>query len=137
VARARDAVQVLALVLLAACTRLPSSWSASDAREEGAQAYLRACASCHGTDGHGTGPVAPSLRVPVPDLTGLAARHAGEFPREYVIDVIVGRRELPTHGTREMPVWNERFGSGPGHVASFYARRREELLADHLRALQR
>jgi hypothetical protein len=75
--------------------------------------------------------------VPVPDLTTLAARHAGEFPRKYVIDVIVGRQELPTHGTREMPVWNERFGSGPGHVASFYARRREELLADHLHTLQR
>ena len=133
---ARDSLQVLGLIFLVACARLPSSWSASDRREEGAHIYLRACASCHGTDGRGAGPVAPHLREPVPDLTSLAARHGGQFPRDYVIDVIVGRQELPTHGTREMPVWNERFGTGPGHVASFYARRREELLADYLGTLQ-
>ena len=134
--RARPA-PVLALIALAACTRLPSSFRGGDPREEGEQLYLRACASCHGTDARGAGPVAPHLRVPVPDLTTLAARRGGEFPRANVIDVIVGRQELPAHGTREMPVWMERFGPGAGNVASLYARRRVELLADHLAARQR
>ena len=123
--------------VLAACARLPPSWGGRDDPEAGEHLYLRACASCHGADARGSGPVSPQLRGPVPDLTGLAAGHGGEFPREYVIDVIVGRRTLPTHGTREMPVWGERFGPGPGNVASFYARRRVELLADHLAAKQR
>jgi hypothetical protein len=87
-------------------------------------------------DGRGFGPVAPALRNPPPDLTTLAARNAGVFPRAYVIDVIAAERELPSHGTREMPVWSQRFGPGPGRVASGYARHRLELLADHLAALQ-
>jgi hypothetical protein len=81
--------------------------------------------------------VAAAIGIPVPDLTGLAARHGGQFPRAYVIDVIVGRQEVPAHGTCEMPVWSERFGTGSGLVASFYARRRDELVADHLATLQR
>jgi len=36
-----------------------------------------------------------------------------------------------------MLVWSERFGSGAGLVASFCARRRVELLADHLEVLPR
>jgi hypothetical protein len=88
-------------------------------------------------DGRGGGPVAPQLRAPVPDLTTLTTRHGGTFPRLYVLDVIVGKRALPTHGPREMPVWGEKFGPGPGLVASFYAHRRDELLADHLAGIQR
>ena len=138
--RARKARGVMVLGLaavLAACTRLPPSGFGSDDREEAEHRYLRACAACHGADARGAGPVAPHLRAPVPDLTALAAQHGGQFPREYVIDVIVGRRTVPTHGPREMPVWSERFGSGPGNVASFYARRRVELIANHLAAVQR
>jgi hypothetical protein len=75
--------------------------------------------------------------VPPPDLTTLAARHGGTFPRDYVIDVATGRQQFAAHGTREMPVWSDRFGPGPGDVASLYARRRLELLADHLGDLQR
>lgn len=126
----------LGVALLAACAPRGPSPSGGEA-ESGTRLFLAACASCHGVDARGDGPVAPHLREPVPDLTSLAARHGGLFPRQYVLDVIVGRQELPAHGTRDMPVWNERFGSGPGHVASWYARRRDELLADHLASLQR
>src|SRR5215468_7434075 len=93
---------------------------------EGHRAFLRACAACHGTDARGDGPVAPTLRVPPPDLTTLAARHGGRFPRAWVIDVVAGEREIPAHGTRDMPVWSQRFGGGSGAaaVASIHARRR-------------
>ena len=90
----------------------------------------------HGSDGRGGGPVVPALCVPPPDLTTLAVRHDGRYPRADVIDMITGQHEIPAHGAREMPVWSERFGAG-GEVASFYARRRDEVLADYVESLQR
>ena len=136
-ARVLDVAAMVALILgMTACTRLSPPSPAAE-REEGERLYQRACASCHGLDAHGGGPVVPALRVPPPDLTTLAARHGGIFPRAYVADVVAGRVELAAHGTREMPVWNDRFGSGPGNVASLWERRRVELVTDHLAALQR
>lgn len=50
-----------------------------------------------------------------------------------------GDRALPSHGTREMPVWPQRFGQ-PGApaagMASIYARRRLEMLSDYLESIQ-
>lgn len=113
----------------------PRPPSLAEARES----FQRACAPCHGTDARGGGPVARALAVPPPDLTGLAARSGGQFPRELVIDVVAGEREVAAHGTRQMPVWSQRFGPpeyGAPAVASLYARRRLELLADYLASLQ-
>lgn len=75
----------------------------------GAELFQRFCASCHGSSGYGDGPVAPSLKVPVPDLTGLTQRAGGHFPVERVQMIIDGRAVLPTHGTRSMPVWGYEF----------------------------
>lgn len=107
--------------------------------EEARASYIRACASCHGLEGRGDGPTALSLQVPPSDLTLLSARHGGVFPRDFVVAVIAGEQAVPSHGTREMPVWSQRFGaeSGAGAAASLYARRRLELLADHVESLQR
>src|SRR5690242_18510605 len=44
--------------------------------------YSVYCASCHGKSGRGDGPVAGDLKVAPPDLTRLAARNAGLFPRD-------------------------------------------------------
>ena len=44
-------------------------------------------------------------RVPVPDLTRIAARHGGKFPDNWVYRVIDGRESLLSHGPRDMPVW--------------------------------
>ena len=64
------------------------------------------CASCHGRDGTGNGPVASSLRIRPADLTTVARRHNGVFPREEVRAYIDGRRRAPAaHGSSEMPVW--------------------------------
>jgi mono/diheme cytochrome c family protein len=109
----------------------------ADADEAG-ERYRRACGSCHGIGGRGDGPVASSLRVPPPDLTTLAARHGGTFPRALVVGMITGDYPVDAHGTRDMPVWSERFedGSGATAAASFYARRRTELIADYVASLQ-
>jgi hypothetical protein len=102
--------------------------------------YLRDCGPCHGVDGTGKGPDAGTLGVPPSDLTRLSALHGGTFPREYVIAIVTGEREVPAHGTREMPVWQQRYGppgSGPAAVAAIYAQRRMELLLRYLESLQR
>jgi mono/diheme cytochrome c family protein len=68
------------------------------------------CASCHGEDAKGKGPMATWLKVPPPDLTRIAARNGGKFPRERVDRVISGDETLPSgHGTRQMPVWGPIF----------------------------
>lgn len=68
------------------------------------------CAPCHGTTGRGDGPVASELRTRPADLTTLARRSGGAFPRDRVRDFIVGSgRALPAHGSTEMPVWGPMF----------------------------
>jgi mono/diheme cytochrome c family protein len=121
------------------CVRWGLRYPIADTREEARDEYLGACASCHGAEGHGDGPESAALTGAVPDLTHLAAQHGGAFPRQYVIDIMTGDRPLAAHGAREMPVWRERFGpvSGATAAAALYARRRMELIADHLEGLQR
>lgn len=68
------------------------------------------CASCHGRTGQGDGPVASALRIRPADLTQLARRHDGTFPREQVRAYVEGTgRQPPAHGTSEMPVWGPTF----------------------------
>jgi mono/diheme cytochrome c family protein len=68
------------------------------------------CASCHGTDGRGNGPVAGSLRNIPTDLTVLASRNGDSFPRERVAAVLMGTsRTVVAHGTRAMPIWGPLF----------------------------
>ena len=71
----------------------------------GKMEYQASCASCHGTDGKGTGPVAPSLAKKPADLTTLAKQNNGVFPFERIYETIDGRIEVKSHGTREMPVF--------------------------------
>lgn len=68
------------------------------------------CAPCHGSGGRGDGPVASALRARPADLTALARRNNGAFPRDRVRDFVTGTgRPLAAHGTTEMPVWGPMF----------------------------
>lgn len=73
----------------------------------GEELYGRFCASCHGLQGRGDGPVASSLRVEVPDLTLTARRARDADPRDRIVRIIDGRYIIGAHGTRLMPVWGE------------------------------
>jgi len=76
----------------------------------GRDSFDRYCASCHGLDGRGDGPVAFDLRTRPPDLTTLARREGGVFPREQVAAFVEGTNRLSlTHGSSEMPVWGRTF----------------------------
>ena len=71
--------------------------------------YTAYCASCHGVDGKGNGPAAPSLKTPPTDLTQLAAKNGGTFPDAHVIQIIKGDSMTPAHGNKDMPVWGPVF----------------------------
>src|SRR6516162_4448357 len=89
----------------------------------GKSEFQSSCASCHGTDGKGNGPVSEQLKVPPPDLTMLAKKNNGVFPTNAVYETIYGSKTIPAHGTREMPIWGERFNpivNLPHYVDPYY-----------------
>ena len=75
----------------------------------GRQMYLKYCASCHGSEGKGNGPVSRDLKVKVPDLTVLKSKNKGIYPTDRVMSSIDGSRVVRAHGDRNMPVWGEVF----------------------------
>jgi mono/diheme cytochrome c family protein len=75
----------------------------------GAQMFKHYCAGCHGPGAKGDGPVARALKVPTPDLTTLAKRHNGEFPDDYVSNVLRNGLKASAHGSGKMPVWGPIF----------------------------
>lgn len=77
----------------------------------GAEDFRIYCATCHGIDGKGQGPVAEYMTLNPPDLTQLAKRAGGKFPADLMARVIDGRAEVRAHGPRDMPVWGDYFGA--------------------------
>ena len=75
----------------------------------GKSEFQSSCASCHGADAKGNGPLREQLRVPPPDLTVLARNNNGEFPAAALYQTIDGSKAVSAHGNREMPIWGERF----------------------------
>lgn len=76
----------------------------ADKNAHGRQLFTQYCASCHGVDGKGGGPVAISLKTLVPDLT-VIERREGKFPQQRIQSIIHGETNFAAHGSREMPVW--------------------------------
>jgi mono/diheme cytochrome c family protein len=80
----------------------------STAVTEGRKLFVKHCASCHGEDGKGYGPVAPTLKTIPADLTRIPAEN-GKFPTSRIEEKIAGEQMSAVHGTREMPVWGSIF----------------------------
>jgi mono/diheme cytochrome c family protein len=77
---------------------------------EGPALYKAYCAVCHGSEATGKGPMALALKIPPPDLTRIAERNRGVFPKARVERIIAGEEPLASgHGTREMPLWGPIF----------------------------
>ena len=95
------------------------------ASSKGIDLYRGFCLQCHGPEGKGNGPLAKGLRTPPADLTRIAQRNGGKFPRVAVGRFIMGDR--PGSTTRldedwnptvyrkgvadDMPFWRYHFGS--------------------------
>jgi mono/diheme cytochrome c family protein len=92
------------------------------------------CASCHGESGKGEGPDADLLKQPPPDLTQIARRAGGTFPRDEVVRKIDGRTLVRAHGA-EMPVWGNTLKVTEGQHERVIGQRLEAL-ASHLQAIQ-
>ncbi len=73
--------------------------------ETGRASYGDLCAGCHGSDGHGNGPGAVSLAIKPPDLTGIAVRNGGLFPRSEVMAKIDGYAKGRAHGGAMPAFW--------------------------------
>lgn len=77
---------------------------------DGPTLYKTYCAVCHGVHARGDGPMAAMLKTAPSDLTRIAKRNGGRFPREAVEKIISGEEvRAAGHGTREMPVWGPIF----------------------------
>lgn len=104
----------------------------------GEENYQRLCASCHGTTGRGDGPVSAVIVPNVPDLTTIAARNNGYFPRRIVKNLIDGRWSIQVHGTRQMPVWGYEFwiSEGAGDFSEIAVSKTLDDLVDYLESIQ-
>lgn len=94
---------------LAAGQEHPKPTPAITPEAVGQEMFRAYCASCHGFDGKGKGPVAPALRKQPSDLTVLSKKNGGKFPRDTVSSVIEGTDFITEHGSRDMPVWGDAF----------------------------
>ena len=95
-------------VLVLACTSLLSSEAVRAADLPimlGQQEYRTSCASCHGEEGKGDGPVADQLTVKPANLQMISKNNNGMFPSAELYKVIDGRQVVKAHGTSEMPIW--------------------------------
>ena len=74
----------------------------------GAELFQDYCATCHGIEATGQGPMAGVLVIKPVNLTRLAATNNGEFPTARVAARIDGRDPLISHGS-PMPVYGDFF----------------------------
>ncbi|WP_420584546.1 c-type cytochrome [Ruegeria sp.] len=84
-----------------------ASQAAAQDVETGAELYQHYCATCHGIDATGHGPMAGVLVIQPVDLTKLADEN-GVFPTARVVARIDGRDPLVSHGS-PMPVYGPYF----------------------------
>jgi mono/diheme cytochrome c family protein len=127
-------VPPLLLLALAACGR------EAGVDTSGRDTYLKYCASCHGPEGRGDGPLAPSLTRLPSDLTQLARNNGGRYDERAVMRVIDGRRQVAAHGTRDMPVWGAIFEEeeveGRKPYPAYHSLLKSRLLVDYLATIQ-
>lgn len=96
----------------------------------GEETFDRFCASCHGVQARGDGPVAAGLPISVPDLSLLRQRQGDGFREATLRKIIDGREVVIYHGTRYMPVWGYEFWVEEG--ADEAAQQRVEKIIDNL-----
>jgi mono/diheme cytochrome c family protein len=97
------------LVLLLMYTFLVSGMALADQSTIGEREFRSHCAGCHGLDGKGNGPFVEFLTTKPPSLTTIAKLNQGVFPFRRIYEIIDGTEQIAAHGTKDMPVWGERY----------------------------
>jgi mono/diheme cytochrome c family protein len=105
-------------------------------RTAGSSLFKTWCATCHGLEARGDGPLADDLRVRPPDLT-LLGRRNGSFDREKVRRIVDGRNPVDGHGGPDMPVWGDVFKQADEGYSDKKVAERIESLLDYLSSIQR
>jgi len=100
----------------------------------GPEMYRTYCASCHGIDGKGSGPVAGAMKKAPPDLTQLAKHNNGHLPDFRILRIIDGYEITAAHGSRDMPIWGEYFRMKQRDEDIVAAR--EHILVEYIRSIQ-
>jgi len=79
----------------------------------GKEMFIAYCAPCHGADGKGNGPAAPSMKAAPTDLTQMAKKNGGKFPANSLASTLKfgGGASAGAHGSADMPVWGPLFQS--------------------------
>src|SRR5271155_6106759 len=91
------AVSMLSLAAILSVSQL--ALSANDGVAEGHRYFIQYCASCHGQDGLGDGPVAKSLSMPPANLRKLGDKYGMPLPAHRIAELIDGRDTIRAHGT--------------------------------------
>ena len=111
----------------------PSQWAKAD--------YMNYCASCHGAEGAGNGPMKDQLKGVPSDLTVLAKNNGGNFPYVKVYRTIDGTWEqgnILAHGSNEMPIWGDVFRrKAPTEHAYMETKGRIMAIIQYLDSLQK
>jgi hypothetical protein len=134
-----------AVALALAAAGLASPAVAEGDRDLGRITYGTHCASCHGSDGRGDGPMAEFLTVEVPDLATIQRDNGGIFPFARVFRIIEEGAENEVHAASGMPAWSERLLTDtyilhgirvePGQREAF-VRSRILAVIDHIAGMQ-
>jgi mono/diheme cytochrome c family protein len=103
--------------------------------DSGDRLFATYCASCHGANARGSGPVADALRRVPPDLTTFTARNGGRFPAERLQQIIDGRT-IPSHGSSDMPIWGDAFKSSRTGFSEDAVRARIAAIVRFLESIQ-
>lgn len=100
--------KIITLGLAATLAAMATPALAQDA-VVGQQEFRDHCAACHGLEGRGDGPIGPYLKTPAPNLATITDRYGGKFPFREIYEIIDGRRVTASHGSRDMPLWGDRY----------------------------
>jgi mono/diheme cytochrome c family protein len=131
----RNVARFVPLVVILA----PAAGFAQDVGSQyvaGSTVYRTYCAVCHGSAGKGDGPLADSLRVKVPDITLLARKNKGTFPKDQVLRIVDGRKPVKGHGGTDMPVWGDAFRQAQDGYSEAAVKAKIEAVVGHIETLQ-
>jgi mono/diheme cytochrome c family protein len=86
--------------------------TASAAEDRARADFINNCASCHGVDGTGNGPMEGELKSKPADLTALTKSNGSDFPYlkiRRIIDGSIATGKMRSHGSKAMPIWGDVF----------------------------
>lgn len=131
------AMAATGMIAMLSAASAPVLAATEGAQQQARRDYQKYCASCHGPEGRGDGPVAQAMKAMPADLSLLSMNNDGKYPADKVREIIDGRADVKAHGPRAMPVWGKEFYVSAEGVGQRQAHDRIEGLTDYLQRMQK